>query len=378
MSIVFESFTSGSLNNVSSGTLALPSGTSPSDVLVFVSNCDGNNGLNTLSGFTDLFGGPVTNTTGGSHRGGYQYRVCDGTEPSSYSITTISGNERTAFALLRFSGVDNVDPINASGNNPGGSNTSVVMPSSVTTTEDDCLVIGAISLESGNRGNPVVPTWPTDWTERYDNENGPPGNGSASSSCAAATFVQSVSGTLAAPTITVTGGNTRWISAYIALTPDGDTTDNLISDNIETSSETSSPLVGQVHSLSSISLQSNSGVSSPSVGVIEHLTADNISSLSEVSSVDCTVIVDLVASSVESLSELTPPDIGSIYNLTSDSIESQSGVSEPSIGLNITYELSAESVEATSKVSSPIVQQTPVSEFQYVQRALKLNPGVNV
>ncbi len=218
MAIAFESFASTNLDNTATGTLNLPTGTTSGDVLVFVADTDGTNGIAALTGFTNLFGGPVAGS-GGTFRGSYQYRVCDGAEPSSYTISMISGSERVACALLRFSGVDNTNPINASGTNSGGSNTSVIFPSGITTSAADCVVVAAISNESGNSGNPIVPSWPADWTERYDNENGPPGNGSASASCAAATFEQSTAGAVTSETVTITGGNSFWISAYIALTP---------------------------------------------------------------------------------------------------------------------------------------------------------------
>jgi len=218
MAIAFRSFTSSNTNNTASRSIALPAGCVSGDVLVFVSDCDGVAGLDTLSGFTDLFGGPVVGS-GGSFCGGFQYRVCDGTEPSSYTVNVLSGAERAAFALLCYSGVSNTSPINVSGTNDGGSDASVVFPSGLSTTVNDCVVIAAIAREKGQGGNAIVDTWPSGWTERYDNEGGPGGAGGGSAACAAADFDQATAGTIASETVT-TRRLSFWMAAYIALAPE--------------------------------------------------------------------------------------------------------------------------------------------------------------
>ncbi len=310
MAVVFESVSSGHLDNASSGSLAKPAGVVSGDALVFVGDIDGTAGFSTLTGFTDLFGGPVSGA-GGTFRGGFQYRVCDGTEPVSYTISPVSGSERAAFALLRFSGVDNASPINASGTETpfDGASAFADFPFGVTTSVADCVVVGAICAESGNSGSPIVPTWPAGWTERYDNDNGPPGGGNASASCAAATFDKAIAGEIDNEFVGLSGGSTQWVTAYIALAPATASADALLANDVESGTEVSSPAVGQEHGLAATNVESTAELSAPALGLAHILAANGVEVASETSSPDVGQVQALVAHNIEAQTQVSTPTL---------------------------------------------------------------------
>ncbi|MGG9998666.1 hypothetical protein ACQU0X_01075 [Pseudovibrio ascidiaceicola] len=260
---VFKSRSSGNTDNSSTGSIALPTGTEAGDFLLFLGDCDGVAGFTTLADFQDLHGGPVAGAAGSSHRGGWQYRIADGTEPATFPVSFNSGNERAAFSLLRYSNVDPDNPIRASATKVGGKNQSVEFPAGLSTDVDDCLIVGSIAVESGNSGSPIVPdvNWPSGWTEVYDNFGGPPGGGDASASAAAAVFMMDTAGSIPAESATITGGNTYWISSYIAIAPapsSGGDTHDFGSVSLQFSApEITVTGFSQVHELGSVSLSSS-------------------------------------------------------------------------------------------------------------------------
>jgi hypothetical protein len=212
---VFEGIETGNLDSAETGTIAVPVGTSSGDVLLFFGSSDGQPGIDDISGFTSLFGGVVSNT---GHSMLAAYRICDGTEPSSYDIVMRFSSERVAMCMMRFSGVDVMNPVNASDYYASpDAPSAAVFPISMTTTTDNCLVVACLALESGNSGNPVWGAQPSGWTNVYDNENGPPGGGNGSASGAASIFSQSSAGAVPSESVSFGGGDTYYIAAYIAL-----------------------------------------------------------------------------------------------------------------------------------------------------------------
>ncbi|MGH0001292.1 hypothetical protein ACQU0X_14540 [Pseudovibrio ascidiaceicola] len=357
----YEALSSGQTDNTSTGSLTLPSGTEAGDLLLFLGDCDGVAGFTTLSGFQDLHGGPVAGAAGSSHRGGWQYRIADGTEPASYSVGFHSGSERAAFSLLRYSNVDPDNPIRASATKVGGKNQIVEFPAGLSADVDDCLIVGSIAVESGNSGSPIVPdvNWPSGWTEVYDNFGGPPGGGDASASAAAAVFTMDSAGSIPAESATITGGNTYWISSYIAIAPapssSGDTHD-FGSISLEFSApEITVTGFSQVHDLGSVSLSS----ASPA------LELNGFSQVHEFGA------VELQASSVELSAtgfSVTVPSV--TYDLGSISVEF--GTPEIEVGAFIQdHALSAVELEARAPVVA-LDGFTQLHEFGAAEVALQV------
>ena len=128
--------------------------------------------------------------------------------------------------------------------------------------------------------------------------------------------------------------------------------------DVESASELSSPALGQVHALSASDIESSTEVSSPALAEVTPLFAEDIESASEVSSPSLGQVHALSASDVESTSEVTSPSIGQIHALTGADIESASELSEPTVGLGTN--LTAANIEAASEVSSPSLGQIHV------------------
>lgn len=140
-------------------------------------------------------------------------------------------------------------------------------------------------------------------------------------------------------------------SSSQGVTVVGDTVDDLLADDVQSTSEVSSPSVGQKHILNATDVQSTSEVSSPAVGQVHGLSATSVQSTAEVSSPNIAIVSALLANDIESASEVTSPAIGQIHNFTATSVQSASEVSSPAIGQ--VQVLSSISIESATEVSAP-------------------------
>lgn len=111
------------------------------------------------------------------------------------------------------------------------------------------------------------------------------------------------------------------------------TTDSLSADDVQSTSEVSSPSLGQIHALTATSVQSTSEVSSPTIGQIHALSATSIESASEVSAPTLASSSEhaLTATSIQSTSEVSSPTLGQVHVLSGVSIQSLSEVSIPAL-----------------------------------------------
>jgi hypothetical protein len=92
------------------------------------------------------------------------YKVAGSSEPSTYTFSVSTTDSRpTALAIVRISGADTSNPINASDGVTDSGVTDLTCPS-VTTTVNDCLLIRACNVEGGDY------TWsePSGYTMRLD------------------------------------------------------------------------------------------------------------------------------------------------------------------------------------------------------------------
>ena len=213
MAITRVGHTAASTNNVPGATVAVPSGTTTGDVMMLYLECDGSNGYQAPTGFTQVYPNQIV----GTHTSSVYYRVVQAGDPSSYSVSTAGSNERGNIYFITYRDVDITNPVITSSRNTGSSSSTANF-TSMTPAVGDCRVIAFVGTESGNNSNPFTSNWPTNFTEVSDNENGPPGTGTGSSGAAFADS-QQTSATLCSGSVTISTGNTQYVTTFIALQP---------------------------------------------------------------------------------------------------------------------------------------------------------------
>lgn len=108
-------------------------------------------------------------------------------------------------------------------------------------------------------------------------------------------------------------------------------TDALLANDVESTSEVSTPAIGQVHVLLANDVQSTSEVGSPAIHQVHALLANDVQSASEVTTPAIGQVHALLANDVQSASEVTAPALGQVHVLTAVSVEALSEVSSPSL-----------------------------------------------
>jgi hypothetical protein len=212
MAVSRRGYTAVGVDNDREAIVNVPSGTVNGDVLLLFLEADGTGGWDAPAGFTQLYGNV---NVGNSHISSVHYRVASN-EPASYDIFETNGNdERGNIYLIAYSGVDNATPINNNSRNTGSSSSTANF-TNMTPTANNCGVVAFVGTESGNNGNPFTSNWPTNFTEISDNENGPPGTGAGSSGAAFAESIQT-SATLCSGSVTISTGNTGYVTYFVAL-----------------------------------------------------------------------------------------------------------------------------------------------------------------
>jgi len=117
-------------------TINKPTGTVQGDLLLAAISVDGTPNVSPPTGWTTIREG----NSGSQVRLEVYYKVAGASEPSSYTFRWSRYNLRQAAgAILRYSGVDTTNPINASGIG-SGTTISPTAPS-VTTTVTDTMVV---------------------------------------------------------------------------------------------------------------------------------------------------------------------------------------------------------------------------------------------
>ena len=213
MAITRVAHTGASTDNAPSAVVSVPTGTTTGDVMMLYLECDGNSGYQAPAGFTQVY----ANQSVGSHVSSVHYRVIQAGDPASYTVSTGGTNERGNIYFITYRGVDTITPVITSSRNTGSSSTTANF-TSITPAVNDCRVIAFLGTESGNAGNPFTSSWPTNFTEVSDNENGPPGTGAGSSGAAFADS-QQTSATLCSGSVSISTGNTQYVTTFVALQP---------------------------------------------------------------------------------------------------------------------------------------------------------------
>lgn len=125
----------------------------------------------------------------------------------------------------------------------------------------------------------------------------------------------------------------------------------LIPNNVESTSETSNPAIAQVHSILADDVESNSETTAPALAQVHQLTPNNIESASEVSNPALAQVIPLFADDVESATEVSTPALAQVHQLIPNDAESNSEVTTPVVAQ--IHQLFSTSVESNSEVSNP-------------------------
>ena len=142
---------------------------------------------------------------------------------------------------------------------------------------------------------------------------------------------------------------------WIAVTVSAGTVNNLLAEDVQSTSNVTTPVLGQTHVLLADDVQSTSQVTAPVIGQVHALLANDVQSTSEVSVPVMAHIHVLNAADVQSTSEVTSPVVGQVHVLNANDVQSTSQVTVAVIGQ--THALLAVSVQSTSSVSTPALAE---------------------
>lgn len=134
--------------------------------------------------------------------------------------------------------------------------------------------------------------------------------------------------------------------------------DNLLADDVQSTSEVTTPAIGQEHVLLANDVESASEVGAPAVGQEHALLADDVESASELSTPTASESHILLADDVESASEVTTPSIAQIHVLDATDVESASELTAPVLGQE--HVLLADDVQSLSEVGNPVLAEVGV------------------
>lgn len=133
--------------------------------------------------------------------------------------------------------------------------------------------------------------------------------------------------------------------------------DDLLADDVESSSEVTSPAIGQEHDLAATSVSSNSEVTSPGVGQEHSLAADDVQATTEVTTPSLSESHALLADDLETTSEVTSPSVGQVHGLFAVDVQAAAEVSLPALGEPLTVTVSQRhtiSLTEIRQTSSPV------------------------
>jgi hypothetical protein len=197
---VLVSFTENSSTGASSRVLTKPASVAVGDLLVIIAATDDTSNLmqfkgNAIPGFTEI--GGLGNSSMDVHIAAF-YRVVDGTEGASFTVTSSSSDDFTCWCL-RITGANRWNPIDAIDDGYATSTVDAVIPA-VTTTVNDCLVLACHAYDGGDNGTYTITG--TGWTSVDQNKTG---SGSGNLSAGVARRDQATAGAGTACTFNASG-----------------------------------------------------------------------------------------------------------------------------------------------------------------------------
>lgn len=137
--VAYEEFTEAKASgNVTSLSIGKPSGTTTGNLLVAAVALDGNAVSSlTTTGWTQMHKGPVSGTI--AHSFGVWWKIASNAEPANYTFSWSGGRQAYGW-VMRFSGNDLTNPINATATAQGGAIATVPSPA-VTTTKPNTMIV---------------------------------------------------------------------------------------------------------------------------------------------------------------------------------------------------------------------------------------------
>lgn len=146
------------------GTLTKPTGVVDGDLLILAVGGDlaasEDITYTVPAGFTQLLANTRSHATNAGTNLQVWYRIAS-SEPANYTITP-SANNLTGASMLRIDGHDGTDPFDVSSITGFDNSTEPKIPS-ITTTVNDCLIIGIVEWDQSK----TLTTIPSGWTAQY-------------------------------------------------------------------------------------------------------------------------------------------------------------------------------------------------------------------
>ena len=133
--------------------------------------------------------------------------------------------------------------------------------------------------------------------------------------------------------------------------------DALLADDVQSTSNVTTPVVGQEHALISTDVQSTSELSPPVLAQVHVLNNTSVQSTSNVTTPVVAQVHVLNNTSVQSTSEVTTPSLAQVHVLNNTSVTSTSEVSNPAIFEPSEDALTANNVVSLSSVSTPSLSE---------------------
>src|SRR5688500_4770297 len=206
--ITFRSGVGSSNGGETTLLMTMPSGVVANDFLIAQVTVRGGTGVTITAplGWTPL----RRDDNGTALAQAIYYRTAGSSEPASYTWTFEAGH-RASGGIIAYTGVDNNDPIEAVG--AGGGNSALVTAPSVTTGENNAMIVGFFGIANCNNGGDYW-TPPLGMNERYDINA--TGAFASRSNSAGADVLQALAGPTGPKTATASSSG-AWIGQLVAL-----------------------------------------------------------------------------------------------------------------------------------------------------------------
>lgn len=151
------------------------------------------------------------------------------------------------------------------------------------------------------------------------------------------------------------GETVSWSAFTLRVTYTASAEDNLLADDIQSTSNVTTPAIGQGHALLADDVQSTSNVTTPNVGQEHSLTATSTQATTELSAPVLAESHVLTATSIESAAEVSAPTLAESHALLADDAESVTETSSPALGQK--HALLPSGIESATEVILPAVGQ---------------------
>lgn len=216
---VFESISSVSVTGGHPLNIPKPSGLQVGDLMVAIIGAPNDFSTSSSDGFTELYDF-YANEGNMCHMGVYwKIATASDVAATDFSFTTNTSQSING-CILRISGANQTNPINASSNNINTANTSNPSFSGITPSIGNCLMLVAVNHADNQRSvsGYTIPNDNPSWTERYDAQ-GVTGDTGRGFGMAVATAPRPQTTATGNWSCTYSGGELRQVGVIIAIAP---------------------------------------------------------------------------------------------------------------------------------------------------------------